>query len=53
MPDRINKAIHNKNDYIKNETLAVKLLDEKDDNLITKEISIAEDSFVIGLKKTK
>jgi len=53
VPDRVSKAIHNKSEYISNETLVVNLLDENDDNLITKEISIAEDSFLIGLKKTK
>ena len=53
VPDRVSKAIHNKSEYISNETLVVNLLDENDDNLITKEISIAEDSFLIFLKKTK
>ena len=51
MPERIKLAISHKEEYIKNETLMVKFLDEQDDNLILKEISIGEDSFLIGLKK--
>ncbi len=51
IPDRINRAIVNKNEYIKNETLTVNLLEKKDDNLSIKEISISDDSFFIGLRK--
>jgi len=49
--EKYKKAIQNKADYIKNETLAINLLDKKDDNLSIKEISIGEDSLLIGLRK--
>jgi isoleucyl-tRNA synthetase len=52
LPVRLSQAIDQKNEYIKNETLVVNFLEEVDDNLIIKEISIAEDTFSLGLKKT-
>lgn len=50
--DYIIKAIKNKEEYIKNETLAVAIMNEKMENMNYKEIIIEQDKFLIGLIKT-
>jgi isoleucyl-tRNA synthetase len=50
-PDLIARAIYNKSEYIKNETLAVKIFDKQVDCLVIKEISIGEENFLLGIKK--
>ena len=47
----LKRALKNKGDYIKNETLTTNFLDKQVDNLFLKEISIGENTFTIGLIK--
>jgi len=47
----IARALKNKGEYIKNETLATNFLDKKVDNLFLKEISIGDNTFTIGLQR--
>ena len=50
--DLIKAAITNKSEYIKNETLTQTILTGKRKELIIKEISIADETFNLGIKKT-
>jgi len=50
-PASIERAVRHKMDYIKNETLALNILDNKVDDLILKEIAIGEASFILGIRK--
>ena len=47
----LNRALKNKAEYIKNETLTTDFLDDPTDNLIMREISIGDNTFTIGLQK--
>jgi isoleucyl-tRNA synthetase len=47
------KTVKNKSAYIKNETLTVNILETKADDLEIKEITIGEESLIIGLKKNQ
>jgi isoleucyl-tRNA synthetase len=49
--DLLIRTLENKKDYIKNETLAVDILDKKVEDLIIKEITIGQESFSLGLKR--
>jgi isoleucyl-tRNA synthetase len=51
LSEKLSNAVNNTEEYIKNETLAVNVLDKKVEDLIIKEISIEEESLLIGIKK--
>jgi isoleucyl-tRNA synthetase len=50
---KVFRAVQHKEEYIKNETLAINLLDEKVDGLILKEIAIDGEIIFIGIKKNE
>ena len=50
--ENLARAIKNREDYIKNETLAINVLSNKVDDLKIKEITIGEKSLLLGLRKT-
>jgi len=51
LSEKLSKAVKNKNEYIKNETLAVNVLDKQVENLKIKEITIEEESLLLGIKR--
>jgi isoleucyl-tRNA synthetase len=51
MSEKLAKAVNNKDEYIKNETLAVNVLEKSVENLIIKEITIEEESLLLGIKR--
>jgi isoleucyl-tRNA synthetase len=51
LSEKLSKAVKNKDVYIKNETLAVNVLDKQVENLNIKEITIEEESLILGIKK--
>jgi isoleucyl-tRNA synthetase len=51
LSEKLSKAVKNKDKYIKNETLAVNVLDKNVENLIIKEITIMEESLLLGIKR--
>jgi isoleucyl-tRNA synthetase len=51
LSDKLQAAVENKEEYIKNETLAVNVFDQQVENLNIKEITIEEETLLIGIKK--
>ena len=51
MSDKLSKMVNNKDEYIKNETLAVNVLNSPVENLNIKEITIEEESLRLGIKR--
>jgi isoleucyl-tRNA synthetase len=51
MSEKLSKMIINKDEYIKNETLAVNVLNKQVENLYIKEITIEEETLFLGIKK--
>ncbi len=49
--DEIKEALKNREEYIKNETLAINVFDQHVENLNIKEITIEEESLLIGIKR--
>jgi len=49
--ENLARAIKNKEHYIKNETLTVNILEKEIPDLKIKEITIDEDSLLLGLKR--
>jgi isoleucyl-tRNA synthetase len=48
---KLSNAVKNREEYIKNETLAVNVLNKQVEDLIIKEISIEEESLILGIKR--
>jgi isoleucyl-tRNA synthetase len=48
---KLKLAVKNREDYIKNETLAVNVFEKPVENLTMKEISIEEESLLIGINR--
>jgi isoleucyl-tRNA synthetase len=51
LSEKLSNAVKNKDEYIKNETLAVNVLDKQVENLNIKEITIDEESLLLGIKR--
>ena len=51
MSEKLSKMVNNKDEYIKNETLAVNVLNSPVENLNIKEITIEEESLLLGIKR--
>ena len=51
LSNEIKEALKNREEYIKNETLAVNVFDKHVENLNIKEITIEEESLLIGIKR--
>ncbi len=47
----LTRVLKNKEEYIKNETLSVNILDKEVENLFYKEITIDEESLTLGIKR--
>jgi isoleucyl-tRNA synthetase len=48
----VKRAVEKKSEYIKSETLTRSILKKRVDGLIDKEISVGDESFTLGIKKT-
>jgi isoleucyl-tRNA synthetase len=51
LSDKLKSAVKNREEYIKNETLAVNVFEKSVENLTMKEISIEEESLLIGINR--
>jgi isoleucyl-tRNA synthetase len=51
LSDEIKAAVENRKEYLKNETLAVNVFDQRVENLNIKEITIEEETLLIGIRR--